>query len=169
MLAKNDVTEPYSVRTFMERDAAVVERLSHEGLLPSQEGCDFQHPCRAAESYLVSAREHFWVAEVEAEVIGTVALAEASPDVGALHWLRVAPAWQADDLVARRLVEIATAHARAMGFLKLIVEAPTTVEPQAVSYFGMLGFQFSRSREVDGRNRFEFYLNLYQRPRLLAE
>jgi hypothetical protein len=38
-----------------------------------------------------------------------------------------------------------------------------------VSYFHLLGFEFSRSREVGGTNVLEFYLNLYERPQLPPE
>jgi len=165
----NDTEDPIAVRTFTQRDATMVERLSREGLLPGLVGCDPQHSGRAAQSYLASTREHFWVAEVDRGLIGTVALAQVTRDISCLHCLRVAPPWQADGVVARRLVGVATAHARAVGFLKLILEAPPTVQPQVVSYFGLLGFQFSRTREVDGKNNIEFYVNLYQRPQLPPE
>jgi N-acetylglutamate synthase-like GNAT family acetyltransferase len=169
VFGENDAAEPCSVRTFSEGDAATVDRLSREGLLAGLVGQDSQQTGRTARSYLVSEREHFWVAEAGDEVIGTVALAEVIPDVGCLQWLRVAPAWQADLRVARRLVQVATAHAREMGFLKLIIEAPAPSQPQVAAYFRLLGFEFSRSREVGGTNRLEFYLNLYERPHLLPE
>jgi N-acetylglutamate synthase-like GNAT family acetyltransferase len=102
-------------------------------------------------------------------VIGTVALAEVSRDVGCLQCLRVAPGWQVDRRVARCLIQAATAHARATGFLKLVVEAPAAIQPQVVSNFRLLGFEFSRSREVGGTNVLEFYLNLYERPQLRPE
>ncbi len=166
-LSSSKSAEPYSVRTFSESDAATVARLSREGLRrPGQVGHDSQPRDLIAQAYLAPGREHFWVAEDGDEVIGTVALAEVSRDVGCLQWLRVAPAWQADSRVALRLVQTATAHARAMGFLKLVIEASDAVQPEVVSYFHLLGFEFSRSREVGGTNVLEFYLNLYERPQL---
>jgi hypothetical protein len=166
---ESDAAGPCSVRTFAESDAATVERLSRDGLRPGHDGHDSKEAGRIAQAYLASEREHFWVAEADGEVIGTVALAEVSPDVGCLQWLRVARAWQTDRRVARRLVQVATAHAHAMGFLKLVIDAPSAIQPQVVSYFRLLGFEFSRSREVGGTNVLEFYLNLYERPQLLPE
>jgi N-acetylglutamate synthase-like GNAT family acetyltransferase len=161
--------EPCSVRTFTQSDAAIVGRLAREGLLPGLAGHYSHQTELIPQAYLAPGREHFWVAEAGDNVVGTVALAEVSPDVGCLQWLRVAPPCQADSLVARRLVQAATAHARAMGLLKLIIEAPAALQPQIVSFFHLLGFEFSRSREVGGTNVLEFYLNLYERPQLRSE
>ena len=37
-------------------------------------------------------------------------------------------------------------------------------ESRVRAYFEMLGFVFSRKREVDGKTMLEFYLDLYQHP-----
>ena len=109
-------------------------------------------------------RERFWVAEADGRLIGSVAVVEEGPDVGHIYWLRVAPQWQADYAVARRLAQTAANHAREVGFLKLISQVPREAEQRVVAYYHQMGFEFSRAREVDGRHVLEFYLDLYARP-----
>jgi N-acetylglutamate synthase-like GNAT family acetyltransferase len=156
------------VRTFTERDRLSVKRLSTEGLLPDQVDYESQDPDTIERTYLASPRDHFWVAEVDGEVVGTVALRELNRDVGHLHWLRVSPAWQANRHVARRLVQTAAAHARKMGFLKLVLHTPDGAQPRVSAYFHLLGFELFKRRTVGGRNMLEFYLNLYAKPPLAS-
>jgi hypothetical protein len=109
----------------------------------------------------------FLVAEAaDGRLVGTLALVEASPDVGHLHWFRVDPQWQADFKVARALRRAAAEHAQEFGLLKLAMHAPREVEDRVASYCHQLGFELSRTRELDGVHVLEFYLNLYERPEL---
>ena len=103
-------------------------------------------------------------------------------EIGRLEQFRVAPAWEADRRLARRLTRAAAEFARERGLLKLIIEVPEDMpglprenglsptaraaeaESRVSAYFEMLGFMFTRRREVDGKTMLEFYLDLYRHP-----
>jgi N-acetylglutamate synthase-like GNAT family acetyltransferase len=147
-------------------DKPQIERLFQAGLLPGHVDYESERADRIRRS-LGSARERFLVAETpDGKIIGTIAIIEASPDVGHLHWLRVDPQWQSDRKIARLLGRAAAEHARAVGLLKLAMHAPPDVEQRIASYYHRLGFELSRTREIDGVHVLEFYLNLYEKPEL---
>ena len=153
------------VRPATAADGPHIERLVHGGLLPGHVDYESERADRIRQS-LGSQRERFLVAEVDGRIIGTVAIVEATPDVGHLHWLRVDPRYQSDRKVARRLARAVAEHARDVGLLKLALHAPPDVEQRLASYYHRLGFEFSRTRESDGLHVLEFYLNLYEKPEL---
>jgi N-acetylglutamate synthase-like GNAT family acetyltransferase len=103
------------------------------------------------------------VAEASGQIIGMVAVAEVSPNVGELRWLRVAPPWQEGLHIARKLVEMAANFAREEGLLKLMLHAPLHLQPRVADFLHSVGFEYSRSKSRSGRDMMEFYLNLYQR------
>lgn len=107
------------------------------------------------------SRHHAWIAQSRGEVIAALGLALHETPVAHLLWLGGAPSSDTDRLLARSLVEAATAHARDQGCLKLIVHASLT-ESQ-VGFFEQLGFVFSRQRGVGPDRVLEFYLDLYRR------
>jgi N-acetylglutamate synthase-like GNAT family acetyltransferase len=147
-------------------DRPQVERLLRDGLLPGHVEYESRAADRIRES-LGSDRERFLVAEAaEGGLVGTLAVVEASPDVGHLHWLRVDPNWQKDFAVVRALRRAAAEHAREVGLLKLAMHAPVEAEGRLASYCHQLGFELSRTREIDGVHVLEFYLNIYERPEL---
>ena len=55
---------------------------------------------------------------------------------------------------------------RDVGLLKLALHAPPDIEERVASYYHRLGFELSRTREIEGVHVLEFYLNLYERPEL---
>lgn len=148
----------------MPADKGQVERLFHEGLLPGHVNYESREAERIRES-LGSERDRFFVAEAGGRVIGTLAVVEASPDVGHLHWLRVDPRWQKDLAVARALIRAVAGHARDVGLLKLALHAPQGAEQRLAKYYHRLGFEFSRTRQIGDVHVLEFYLNLYERPK----
>ncbi len=156
--------DKYHIRTFTLADKEQVERLSHEGLLPGHVEYDARALEHIEQTYLQSPREHFWVAELDGKIIGMLAIAQHGRDVGLLHWLRVAPPWQPDRQVARQLLRVAADHAREVGFLKLLIHVPAEAQSRITSYFKRLGFVFSKSTDIAGRNVLQFYLNLYETP-----
>jgi predicted N-acetyltransferase YhbS len=159
--------EQFVVRPSTPADRPAVERLFREGLLPGHVEYESARAERIRRSF-GSDRERFLVAESTADgrIVGTVAVIEAQPDVGHLHWLRVAPEWQADFKVARALRRAAAEHARGVGLLKLAMHVPPEAEGRVASYVHQLGFELSRTREIDGVHVLEFYLNLYERPKI---
>src|ERR1035437_4766625 len=108
----------FDIRDVRPGDQLAVSRLYKEGLLigqldPYDPATDLEH---IMDVYVAQPPNHFWVAEAQGSVIGTVAIAQESPEVAHLRRLRVEPTWQANSTVAGRLVQTATAHARDHGF-----------------------------------------------------
>ena len=158
--------EGFLVRPARPADGPQIERLVDEGVLPGH--VDYEaHKAEDIRRSLGSERDVFLVAEAPGgRLVGSLAVVEASPDVGHLHWLRVDPRWQADFRVLRALRRAAAEHAREFGLLKLAMHAPQEVEHRVAAYCHQLGFELSRTRELDGVHVLEFYLNLYERPEL---
>ena len=161
-----DADEGFSVRRARPEDGPQIERLVNEGVFPGH--VDYEsHKADEIRQSLGSERDVFLVAEsADGRLVGTLAVVEARPDVGHLHWLRVDPRWQADFKVLRALRRAAAEHARQFGLLKLAMHAPREVEHRVAAYCHQLGFELSRTRELDGVHVLEFYLNLYERPEL---
>jgi N-acetylglutamate synthase-like GNAT family acetyltransferase len=156
----------FTVRPARPADAPQIERLVRGGILPGHVDYESRKADEIRKS-LGSERERFLVAETpDGRIIGTLAVVEARRDVGHLHWLRVDPAWQADFKVLRALRRAAAEHARECGLLKLAMHAPREAEDRVASYCHQLGFELSRTRELDGVHVLEFYLNLYEQPEL---
>ena len=172
-LISPDVTEPktvfhdeiddrYSVRRIARSDAAGIDR--------------------AGESPRPAAELSSWVAEANGEIIGSISMVSVDNETGRLEQFHVASEWEADRRLARRLARTAADFARERGLLKLVIDVPedfpglprgnglsptaraAEAESRVRAYFEMLGFVFSRKREVDGKTMLEFYLDLYQRP-----
>lgn len=151
------------VRIFRDEDRAQVLALHTEGHASSL-CCDCDETDRVDKNDFRPKHGHFWVAECQGKVIGTLALMlEAAEEVAHLHCLRVTSAWPDVPSVRRQLLKTAATHARDHGSLKLVLHA-NVQEQKAAAFLHRLGFEFSRHREVDGSPALEFYLNLYQRP-----
>ena len=142
MAATDDDVEPFTVRTFTPADQPQVDRLICEGLLPGHVALRPDEVERL-KPHLGSEREGFWVAEADGQLIGSIAVVEEGPDVGHVYWLRVAPEWQADFAVARRLAQTAATHAAEVGLLKLISQVPREAEDRVVAYYQKMGFEFA--------------------------
>jgi N-acetylglutamate synthase-like GNAT family acetyltransferase len=160
--------DPFIIRNYRPEDCAEVTRLYREGLMlgqldPYDSAVDLEHieECYGRDSFC-----HFWVAQADGRLIGTVAIAhdetgEMRIDIAHLRRLRVDPAWQHDDRVAVRLLEVATAHARAKKYLKLVIHTPVD-DLRCRAMLERLGFVFARKRQVHGRLVLEFYMHLYR-------
>lgn len=156
----------FIIRPFTLDDLDQVQRLAREGLMPGQLDYEMRDAERIGQSF-GSDRERFLVAVTpQGRVIGTLAVVEGSRDVAHLHWLRVDPSWPDDVAVRRALIRAAAAHARDVGLLKLAMHAPAEIEQRVAAYYHRLGFELSRTRELNGVHVLEFYLNLYERPEL---
>jgi GNAT superfamily N-acetyltransferase len=154
------------VRRFFPADQLAVARLYREGLLagqvdPNDAAADLAD-IKAA--YFGRPQDHFWVAEVARQVVGTVGITINEQQVGHLRRLRVAPGWQESGHTASLLVETVTAHAREYGCVKLVLYTLLD-DKRAVTLLHRLGFEFSRSRDLSGRHLLEFYVNLYTLPK----
>jgi N-acetylglutamate synthase-like GNAT family acetyltransferase len=165
---KREARDSFTIRNFRPEDRADVSRLYRDGLImgqldPYDPAVDLKH---VEESYGRDAFSHFWVAEADGRLIGTVAIDHDDTndkhiDIAHLRRLRVDPAWQHDERVAVRLLEVATAHARAKRYVKLVVHTPVD-DGRCRALLERLGFIFARKRQVHDRAVLEFYVQLYR-------
>ena len=159
-----DTIDGLTVRPFQADDRSAVARLYTEGLLTGQlaandTGADIDN---IDQAYFDDPRHHFWIAEVQGQVVGMIGVGSDERDTAEIRRLRVDPAYQ-DTPIARALLQTAVAHCRHHGYLKVVLD--TRFEPEAaVSLFDHVGFQHHRTKTMHGKELLEFFLDLYRRP-----
>ncbi len=157
------------VRTYVDADQESVTWLYTQGLLagqiaPNDTGADIEN---IHDAYLAEEANHFWVAEIEGQVLGMIGVARDEEHTAEIRRLRVAPHWQGT-CIAGRLVETALEHCQHHGYLKVVFD--TRFDPDAaLDLFDRFGFQHRRTTSVHGKDLFEFYLDLYRPPRKAGE
>lgn len=104
----------------------------------------------------------FWVAEYENQIVGMIGVRCMHDDVAEMRRLRVAPAYRRQG-VGSRLMEQAVRFCKDQGYLKVRLDVRSERTP-AIALFEKLGFVHSRTREMEGRKRLDFYLDLYSDP-----
>lgn len=154
--------ERVKIRTYRAEDQSAVARLYSEGLLAGQiasndTGADIEN---VHEAYFADPASHLWVAEREGRVIGMIGVAREEGETAEVRRLRVDKDHQHSP-VGAMLVEIAISHCRHHGYLKVVLD--TRFERDAVlDVFTRFGFQHTRTRNVQGKELLEFYLDLYR-------
>lgn len=156
--------EESNVRSWQHKDQAAVARLFEGGLLsgqvaPNDTGADIEH---IRDAYFDDERHHFWVAEVDGQVVGMIGIAGEEDHTAEIRRLRVAPEFQ-DTNVAETLLTVAVEHCRQHGFLKVRLDTRFQRDA-AVDLFDSIGFQHTRTKSVPGKELLEFYLDLYRQP-----
>ena len=168
MTDQTDQTELASlqIRTFDTGDQTAVSRLYTEGLLagqiaPNDTGADIDN---IAEAYFTQEHDHFWVADCDGKVLGMIGVAGQEEHTAEIRRLRVGKQYQQTP-IAEQLVEIALAHCKRHGYLKIRLD--TRFDPDAVvDLFDRFGFQHTRTKSLHGKEMLEFYLDLYrQQPK----
>lgn len=153
------------VRTFRHEDQPAIARLYTDGLLAGQiaandTGADIDN---IHDAYFDRDQHHFWVAERHGQVVGMIGVASDDPNVAEIRRLRVEKQHQQSP-IARRLLEVAIAHCRHHGFIKVLLD--TRFERNAaVDLFDRIGFQHTRTKNMQEKELLEFYLDLYRQPR----
>jgi len=153
-----------AVRTYRPGDQKAVEHLYDHGLLagqiaPNDTGADID---MIREAYLADPRHHFWVAELNKQVVGMIAVTSDEEHTAEVRRLRVAPEHQHSDIPAT-LLKTAIDHCRRHDYLK--VRLDTRFErSDALHLFDKVGFQHTRTRNVQGKELLEFYLDIYRNP-----
>lgn len=153
------------VRAFQRRDQEVVSRLYNVGLLAGQiasndTGADIDN---IQEAYFDDETSHFWVAEVDGQVLGMIGVAREREHTAEIRRLRVEKDHQ-DTPIAAQLIETALAHCKHHGYLKIVLD--THFDPDAVvDLFDRFGFQHTRTKPSAGKELLEFYLDLYRSPK----
>ena len=156
------------VRSYADADCGVVGGLFSDGLLAGQipvndTGDDIED---VPGTYLTDEGNHFWVAQIDGRARGMIGVVRRGDHVGEIRRLRVEKGWQ-DSPVAARLVEAAIEHCRHHGFLKVVFNTryDSREEPGAVEgLFDRFAFQHTRTKNVQGKELLEFYLDLYRDP-----
>ena len=156
-----------SIRSYVPRDKADVHRLYHEGLITGVvDPLDPAHDLDEVErAYLVRPEDHFWIADVSGEAIGSIAIKLEDNRVAHVRRLRVDGNWKTwrNGAIPRALIAKATQHAREFGGLKLVLHTPVD-DREVIALLHQLGFVYAGAKEVPGRHLLEFYLDLYYRP-----
>lgn len=158
----DNALEQLTVRTVGDGDHKVVTRLYTDGLLAGQlasndTGADIDN---LREAYFADESNHFWVAEIDGEIVGMIGVARDDEHTAEIRRLRVDKRWQQTDL-AGRLIETALAHCTRHSYLK--VRFDTRFERNAaLELFERFGFQHTRSKTLEDKETLEFYLDLYR-------
>ena len=161
-LQHDQALERLEVRTYQPDDQTSVARLYTDGLLEGQiaandSGADIENIIAA---YFGEPSSHFWVAELDGQVLGMIGAAREEEHTAEIRRLRVDQQWQ-DSTIGEKLVEIAIAHIKHHGFLKAVLD--TRFERDTViSLFDRFGFQHTRSKTIQDKELLEFYLDLYR-------
>ena len=157
-----DLLGDLTVRSFQADDQNTVSRLYIEGLLAGQidandTGADIEN---IDEAYLKEARNHFWVADLDDTVVGMIGVAHDHEHTAEIRRLRVDKQWQQTPIGAR-LVEEAITHCKRHGYLKVVFDTRFDADA-AMDLFDRFGFQHTRTKNLQGKELLEFYLDIYR-------
>lgn len=161
----HDFNSRIKVRTFRPDDQPAVSHLYDHGLLagqiaPNDTGADIENIYVA---YLDEPANNFWVAELDGRVVGMIGVAKEDEHLAEIRRLRVDRELQ-DSPIATALVEVALQHCKHHGFLKVVLDTRVHTSSEAVQLFDRFGFQHTRTKNLQGKETLEFYLDLYRSP-----
>ena len=154
-----------AIRTYQADDQPAVVHLYNHGLLegllaPNDTGADIDN---IVEAYFDEPRHHFWVAELDGRVVGTIAVGSDEEHTAEIRRLRVAPDC-GHEPIADTLLDTALVHCRDHGYLKIRLD--TRYERTAATdHFDRNGYTLTRARITSGKELLEFYLDLYREHR----
>lgn len=151
-----------TIRTYTAADQSAVTALYSRGLLSGEHdandsGADLDF---MEEAYFSDPRDHFWVAELDGRIVGTIGVAHEEA-IAQVRRLRVAPELQHTSL-AVELLDTALRHCRTHGFLKVVLDTHMDAT-RAIALLDECGFQFARNKNVGGKDLLEFYFNIYRK------
>lgn len=105
-------------------------------------------------------RSAFWVSTWDARVVGMIGVQQLAEHGAEIRRLRVDETYQRHG-IGTRLMHEALTFCKHHGYLKLRLDVRSERGP-AIALFEKFGFQLTRTRELDGRTLFDFYLDLYR-------
>ncbi len=157
--------ESLTVRSYAATDQRAVEQLYTQGLLagqlaPNDTGADIEN---MIEAYFTDEANHFWIAELDGQVVGMIGVARDEGRTGEIRRLRVDRRFQQSDIAAK-LLETAITHIKNHGYLKVVFDTRFERD-EALDMFDRLGFQHTRSKALHGKEQLEFYLDLYRQKK----
>lgn len=161
----NDSVPRVKVRTFRPEDQCAVSHLYDHGLLagqiaPNDTGADVDN---VQAAYLSEEGNHFWVAELDGKVIGMIGVAKEDNHLAEVRRLRVDKEHQHEP-IATLLLDTALAHCKKHGFLKIVLDTRLNTQSDAIKFLDRAGFQHTRTKNTQGKEVLEFYLDLYRKP-----
>ncbi|QDU34376.1 Acetyltransferase YpeA [Poriferisphaera corsica] len=156
------IMDDITVRTFQPDDQSAVITLYNQGLLagqvtPNDTGADIEY---IHDAYFDSDRHHFWVATQHDHIVGMIGVASDDDHTAEIRRLRVQPDLQSTPIAAK-LLATALEHCKTHGFLKIRLDTRFERD-EAVGLFDKLGFQHTRTKNVQGKDLLEFYLDIYR-------
>jgi ribosomal protein S18 acetylase RimI-like enzyme len=149
------------IRVASENDVPVLldlfERSRIEGQLRENDtGADIDH---LVAGYFECKDSGFWVAEIEAVIVGMIGVQRVSDDSAEIRRLRVRDGFRRKG-IGSSLMEQAITFCKEKQFLKVVLDVRIE-RGAALSMFDTFGFLQGREREVEGRKLRDFYLDLY--------
>lgn len=152
------------VRSYRADDQCAVSHLYDHGLLagqiaPNDTGADIDD---VGMAYFSDEGNHFWVAELDAAVVGMIGVAREEHHQAEIRRLRVAKQHQHLP-IATALIEAALAHCKKHGYLKIVLDTRLSTQSDAIAVLERAGFQHTRTRNPHGKEVLEFYLDLYRK------
>jgi ribosomal protein S18 acetylase RimI-like enzyme len=156
------------IRSFRPEDLGACRVLYREGLLGGQlaendTGLDIDDIDLA---YMRPSGNHFWVAEVDGEIVGMIGVQHHDEGVGEIRRLRVSQRHRRRG-IGKALIETAVKFCQERGYLKVTLDTFMEREP-AIKLFEKFRFTHSRSRTLAGKELMYFYLDLYKPDRAKA-
>lgn len=160
-----DLSQRLRVRTFAPTDQSAVSHLYDTGLLagqiaPNDTGADIENVQMA---YLSEEGNHFWVAELDGQIVGMIGVAREDQHLAEIRRLRVARDHQQTP-IASMLLETALAHCKKHGYLKIVLDTRLSTSSDAIRLLDRAGFQHTRTKNPHGKEVLEFYVDLYRKP-----
>ena len=149
------------IRVASQNDVPVLldlfERSRLEGQLRENDtGADIDH---LVAGYFECKDSGFWVAEIEAVIVGMIGVQRVSDDSAEIRRLRVRDGFRRKG-IGSSLMEQAITFCKEKQFLKVVLDVRIE-RGAALSMFDTFGFSQGREREVEGRKLRDFYLDLY--------
>lgn len=158
---ENNSDSSFFIRSYRHGDAAACRSLYQEGIIggkiaDNDTGFDIENIDLA---YMKHPGNHFWVAESDAQVVGTVGVQQHDEGIGEIRRLRVSVPYRRRGIGAA-LVETALSFCQEKQYLK--VKLDTFMDQEAaVRLFHKFRFHLDRTRTFNEKQLMYFYFDLY--------
>lgn len=155
----------FAIRGFKPSDAPAVQALYRQGLVGGKiaENDTALDLDDVQGVYMSRPGNHFWVAVVDGEIIGTIGVQHYPDDAtGEIRRLRVARDFRRRG-IGSALVETAIKFCTENQYLKVKLDTFMEHEP-AIKLFEKFRFRHDRTKSVAGKDCMYFYMDLYTGP-----
>lgn len=151
---------PAVIRSFVPADQAACRALYEQGLVggkisDNDTGFDIDN----IEVAYMKEGNHFWVAEAEVLIVGTIGVQHHDEGTGEIRRLRVHPDYRRRG-IGTALVETAVRFCREQNYLKVTLDTFMERDP-AIRLFEQFKFRHYRTRTFGEKELVYFYLDLY--------